>query len=177
MGTNIYFLISVAAIMWAAFTAVFFFIWENRKLVHKKSKWDNILEQARKEADDIIKQAKKESEDIARQAKKEADTILEKSEKIEERIIEREEKLEQKLDELEKRRENLRLDEEALSLERQNLKEKQEELDGKLSELSKLSEQEAKDLFLEQIKQKYETDALWLINKYKKKIEDRKKEI
>jgi len=49
-------------------------------------------------------------------------------------------------------------------------------LDWKLSEIAKLSEQEAKELFLKQIEEKYDDEALDLIKKYKKKLEDRKKD-
>jgi len=71
-------LLIIAAVMWAAFASVFFFVWENRKLEAKKTKWDSIIEDAKKEADETIKEARKESENIIR-----------KAEKIEERIIER----------------------------------------------------------------------------------------
>jgi len=158
-------LLFIAAIMWAALSSVFFFIWENRKLVEKKNTWEQLLSDARKEADNIIKEARKES-----------DVIISKAEKVEERILEREEKIEQKLDELDKKREDLRQDEEALNADKEMLKEKTKELDWKLSELAKLSESEARDLFLDQIKKKYEDDGLTLIQKYKRKIEDRKKE-
>jgi hypothetical protein len=40
----------------------------------------------------------------------------------------------------------------------QKLKQKEEELDGKLSEIAKLSEEEAKELFLNEIKNKYSND-------------------
>ncbi|MDD3646358.1 MAG: ribonuclease Y [Candidatus Gracilibacteria bacterium] len=155
----------IAAIFGAVLSTVFFFIWENRKLVEKKNKGDNILESARKESENILKDARKQ-----------ADDIMQKAEKVEERIIEREEKLEQKLDEIEKKREDLKLDEGVLESEKDRLKEKAKELDGKLSELSKLSEEEAKTLFLKQIEEKYEGDALDIVSKYKKRLEDRKKE-
>lgn len=157
--------LTIAAIFWAVLSAVFFFIWENRKLVEKKNKWDNLLDQARKESEEILKSARKQ-----------ADDLMQKAEKVEERIIEREEKIEQKLDEIEKKREDLKLDEEALSVEKDRFKEKVSELDWKLSELAKLSEAEAKVLFLKQVEEKYESDALDIVNKFKKRLEERKKE-
>jgi hypothetical protein len=60
---------------------------------------------------------------------------------------------------------------------KQDLNAKIGELENKLSELSKLSEEEAKELFLSQIKLKYEKDALSLVEKHKKNVEERKKEI
>ena len=155
----------IAAFMWAAFASVFFFIWENRKLEAKKTKGDSIIEDAKKQADETIKEARKESE-----------SIIKKAEKIEERILEREEKIEEKLDLLDKKREDLIVQEDNLKIELNNLKQKELELDGKLSEIAKLSEDEAKELFLKQIEEKYDTEALDIIKKYKKKLEDRKKD-
>jgi len=63
-----------------------------------------------------------------------------------------------------------------LAVERDILTQKSKDLDGKLSEIAKLTESEAKELFLKQIEEKYEEDALWIITKHKKKIEERKKE-
>jgi ribonuclease Y len=158
-------LLIIAAIMWAAFATVFFFIWENRKLEAKKTKWDSIIEDAKKQADETIKEARKEAE-----------LIIKKSEKIEERIIEREEKLEEKLDLLDKKREDLITQEDNLKIEIDNLKQKEIELDGKLSEIAKLTQEEAKELFLKQIEEQYGDEALDIIKKYKKKLEDRKKD-
>ena len=59
----------------------------------------------------------------------------------------------------------------------QNLRKKEDELDGKLSEISKLSKNDAKELFLEQVAEEYSDDGLEVVNKYKKKVEDKKKEI
>jgi len=153
----------IAAIMWAAFASVFFFIWENRKLEAKKTKWDTIIEEAKKQADEIVKEARKESENI-----------IKKAEKVEERIIEREEKLEEKLDLLDQKREDLQNKEEELKTKIEELRDKEVELDWKLAELAKLTEDEAKELFLKQIEEKYSDEAIDLIKKYKKKIEDRK---
>lgn len=156
----------VASLMWAAIATVFFFIWENRKLISKKNKWDNILDDARKKGDDILKDAKSES-----------DTIIKKAEKLEEKILEREDKLEIRMDELEKKRDNLRVDEETLKAEKNEIKSIKIELEWKLSEISKLSEEEAKELFLEKISDKYNWEAVSIITKHKKKIEDNKKDI
>ncbi len=153
----------IAAIMWAAFASIFFFIWENRKLEAKKTKWDTIIEEAKKQANEMIKEARKESENI-----------IQKAEKIEERIIEREEKLEEKLDLIDKKREDLQNKEEEIKIKIEELRDKEVELDWKLSELAKLTEDEAKELFLKQIEEKYSDEAIDLIKKYKKKIEDRK---
>ena len=158
-------LLFIAAIFWAAIASVFFFIWENRKLEARKQKWDLLIEEAKKESQNILKEAREE-----------ADNIIKKAEKVEEKILEREEKIEEKLDLLDQKREDLIQKEEDLRNKLEDVRQKEQELDNKLSELSKLSEEEAKELFLDQIKEKYEKDGIELIKKYKKKIEDRKKE-
>ena len=159
-------LLIIAAIMWAALVTVFFFVYENSKFKEKRESWDRLLNKAKKKADEINRDARKEAENIIR-----------KSEKIEERILDREEKIEEKLDLLDKKREDLSVSEENLRIEIDNLKNKEFELEWKLSELAKLSEEEAKVLFLKQIEEKYSDDGIDVIKKYKKKIEDKKKEI
>gem|GEM_PF-919271 len=96
---------------------------------------------------------------------------------MEERIIEREEKISNKLEEISKKQENLIQQEEVLKEKRNALNSKILELDNKLSEISNLSEDEAKELFLSQIRVKYEKSALSLIDKHKKQTEEKKKEI
>ena len=156
----------IAAIFWSAIASVFFFVYENSKFKEKREIWDKLVNIAKQNADEINKEARKEAEHIIR-----------KSEKIEERILDREEKLEEKLDLLDKKREDLVVSEENLRIEIDNLKTKEYELEGKLSELARLSEEEAKELFLKQIEEKYSDDGIDIIKKYKKKIEDKKKEI
>lgn len=158
-------LLVISAIMWAALASVFFFVYENSKFKEKRKTWEELLNKSKEESDDIIKEARKEAENI-----------IIKSEKIEERILEREEKLEEKLELIEEKRERLSKTEDDLKKQVEGLKEKELELEWKLSELSRLTEVEAKELFLKQIEEKYETDGLDLIKKYKKKIEDNKKE-
>lgn len=159
-------LLVIAAIMWAALASVFFFVYENSKFKEKRESWDRILEESKQKA-----------EKITTEARKEAEWIILKTEKIEERILEREEKLEEKLDLLDKKREDLVIQEENLRIEIDNLKQKEYELEWKLSEIARLTEDEAKVLFLKQIEEKYSDDWLEVIKKYKKKIEDSKKEI
>ena len=159
-------LLILAWIFWAAISSVFFFVYENSAFKKKRESWDK-----------IVNKAKKEAESITKEARENADSIIKKSEKIEERILEREEKLEEKLDLLDKKREDLLVSEENLRIEIDNLKNKELELEWKLSELAKLTEEEAKELFLKQIESKYSDDGLDVVKKYKKKIEDKKKEI
>jgi len=151
---------------WIVISFVAFFFWENKKILEKKNKWDNLLEEARQESANILSEAKKE-----------ADSIIQKSYKLEEKILEREEKIVSKIEEIEKKKELLFNEESSLKLIKEDINKIKLDLEGKLSELSKLSEEEARNIFLEKISLKYENDWLNLINKYKKKVEDNKKDI
>ena len=148
-----------------ALAVVIFFVWENRKTT--KAEWN---------AEKIKKEAERKKEDLINQAKKESTEIIGKAEKIEEKILEREEKIEQKLERIQEKYERLSSKEDQLKEDRLILQEKKEELDGKISEIAKLSEDEAKKLFLEEIKEKFSDDWVEVIKKYKKGIEERKKE-
>lgn len=149
-----------------ALSVVLFFIWENRKTTKAKSESEKIIADAERKRDNILNSTRKESNEI-----------IKKSEKIEERILEREEKIEQKLEQIEQKYDNLAQKENDLKEEKEKLYQKQHELDGKLEEMSKLTEKEARELFLEQIKDKYQDDGMEVIKKFRKKTEDNKKEV
>lgn len=154
------------AIFWMALSVVLFYIWENRKTTNA---WDK--------ADNIIKTAEKRKEQILDEARKESYDIINKSEKIEERILEREEKIEKKLELIEEKQDKIVQREDELREEKEKLEDIKIELAWKLAEIAKLTEQEAREIFLKEIKEKFEADWISVITKYKKKIEDEKKEI
>lgn len=158
-------IIITSVIFWMAFSVVLFYIWENRK-----------TNKAQNNAEIIIKKAEEKKDKILKQAKDESNEILQKTEKIEERILEREEKIEKKLEQIEEKYDHIAQREDELKQDRQKVDDIRRELDGKLMELSQLTVQEAKDLFMEEIRQKYEDDGIELIKKYKKRLEDNKKE-
>ncbi len=175
-------------IFWMALSVVLFFIWENRKNNNAASKSDKIIKDAEERKEKIIKEAINNSKNLVSEAKKESSQIINKAEKIEERVLEREEKIEKKLEEIELKQEKLfqkendfsetiAQKENELIEKKEKLKKKKEELDNKLSELSKLSEKQAKKLFLEEISEKYEDDALNIIKKHKKSLENKKKDL
>lgn len=164
-------------ISWFWLAAVLFFIWENRKLSNASSKSLEVLNEAAKKKEELINKATKQSEDLLSQAKKESWEIMKKAEKIEERLLEREEKIEKKLETIDEKQNQLLKTEENLKLKNEELEEKWLELDWKLSEIAKLSEEEARKIYLDQISNKYEEDTVWLVLKYKKNLEEQKKEI
>jgi len=160
-----------------AFISVIFFIWENRKLVKAWSRSDILIKNAEEKKEKLIEKSKLEADEIISLAKAESNEIIKKSRKIEERILEREEKIEIRLEQIEKKQENIFEKEEKIKKIKERLIEKEVELDWKLSEIAELSKKEARELFLKQIWEKYEDDALEIITKHKKKIENDKKEI
>jgi len=171
-------------LFWMALSVVLFFLWENRKTNNAESKSEKILTKADKKRDHIVNDARKEADAMVQEAKHEAHDIMKKAlhtedriAKTEARIIEREEKIEQRLDQIGKKQDDLLAHEENIKTQKDELQRKTLELDGKLSEIAKLSESEAKELYMNQIGDKYESDAIWIVEKHKKKIEKQKTEI
>lgn len=158
--------IIISAIFWMALSVVLFFVWENRKSNKAQDKASIIIKDAQDKAFKMIEDSKKESNDI-----------ISKAEKIEERILEKEEKIENKLELLEEKQEKIAQKEDSLREKEEKIEDIKIELEWKLAELAKLSEDEARELFLKKIEEKYEQDGKNLIIKHKKKIEDNKKEI
>lgn len=161
---------------------------ETKKSKDSKNKSDEILKEAQKQKDELLTNAKKEANQLLDNSRKESNTILDnsrkesneimkKAEKLEERLLEKEEKLEAKLDEISKKQDNLSKKEEELKNRELDIETLKSELDNKLSEISRLSIDEARELFLSQISKKYESDAFNQIEKYKKTIEERKNDM
>lgn len=150
---------------------------EVKKSVDAKNGAQRLISDAQKEKEDILLSAKKEANILLDSSRRESSELLKKNEKIEERLLEKEEKLEAKLDEITKKQDMLLENEKKLKQKEDNLEKQKEELDNKLSEISKLSQEEARELFLSQISQKYESDAVTQIDKYKKSLEERKNDL
>ena len=163
MNELIYWILGLS--VWIALSFLALFIWNNMK--EKK---------AEDKASKILKEAEKKSEELLEKSKKEALEIIKKAEKTESRILEKEEKIDRKLENLEHKQENISKKEEDLVKQKEELEKTQLELDWKIQELSKLSEQEAREIFLKEISEKFEKDWKDLVVKHKKKIEDNKKE-
>lgn len=159
-------LMLTAFALWIAISTVWFFLWENKK---RSLAWDKawkIISGAEKRKDSILSDAKKESLDI-----------ISKAEKIEERILEREEKIERRLETIENKQDKIVQKEDELRESKEKLELQKKELEWKLSEMAKLTEEDARKLFVKEIKEKFEEDWVDVIKKYKKRLEDEKKEI
>lgn len=155
----------LGASLWIALTFLIWYILNHIKEKKAEDKANKILSEAEKKADEMLSKSKRESSEI-----------MKKAEKTEERILEKEEKLDKKLENIEQKQEILQQKEEAISKQKEDLERTQTELDWKIAEIAKLTEEEAKEIFLKEIWEKYEKDAKDLIIKYKKKIDDNKKE-
>ena len=164
------------AIFWMVLASVFFFIWENRKLSSATSKSVNLVSKANKKKEKILEEARQEAHSLIKSAKKDSNEMSEKAGKIEKRLLDREEKIEKKFDEITTKQEHIIKEEDSISEIKKNLHVQEEELAWKISEIAKLSEADAKEIFLEDIAKKYESDWLALIEKHKKKVEKNKKD-
>jgi len=147
-------------------SAVLFFIWENRKTTKAWDKAENIINSAEQNKNRLLNEAKKESLNI-----------ISKAERIEERILEREEKIEKRLEIISDKQDKIVAREDELRENKEKLELSKRDLEWKLAEMSKLTQEEAKELFLKEIKTKFSEDWIDVIKKYKKKIEEEKKEI
>jgi len=161
-----YIMILVWVVVWISLSVVVHYIGQNKKT---QKAWDK--------AEKKIKDAEHKREQMLQKAEKESIEIIQKSEKVEERILEREEKIELKLEQIQEKQDKIIQKEDELRVKREEVEDLKAELEGKLSEMAKLTESEAKELFLNEIKQKFESDWLTVLTKYKKKLEDEKKEI
>ncbi len=122
------------------------------------------MEKVKEIEEDIIEQAKKKSQDIIERSEHRAQQLeekrLEKMETIQNRLLDREEKMEQKLNKLEE--------------EKQKILEKQQEAENlvkaqteKLSEVAKLSQEEATTQLFENIKNEKESEINQFVEKFK----------
>lgn len=101
----------------------------------------------------------------------------EKLTKMEEKIIEKDEKLDKKLEEIEEKHEGLRLKGEELNKQKEEMVKTKEELRTKLSEIAKLSKEEARELIMKQTEELYEKDLIAIIEKKKWEIKLKEKEL
>lgn len=172
----IYWLLLWAILSWAIGFGFYQYI-DRKKTIEWKKIWENLINDSKKKSEEIVRQAEKESKTILDKANREALELTSKAEKIEERLMEKEEKIEKKLEDISSKQDLLFSREEELKTREEWIIKKQQELDWKLTEISKLTVQEARELLLKQVSEKYESDSLTQIEKYKKSLEDRKTEI
>ena len=169
--------IIIWVLLWGTWVFWFLKFLESKAWIKAQEKSQAIIKEANEKKEEIIRKSKNEANENLQKARNEANEIMKKAEKLEERLLEKEEKLEAKLDDISKKQESILQREDNLKKSQENLSIKEAQLDNKLSEIAKLSMEEARDLLLKQISVKYESDSLTQIEKYKKSLEERKNEI
>lgn len=123
------------------------------------------LLEAQEEANRIIENAEKKAEERILEARAEADELDGKLKNTEDRLIKKEELLDKRQQDLDHTSDELKVktkEVDELHSEAEQLREKREK---KLQEISHLSEEEAKDLFIKEVKEKYETDLIARMHK------------
>lgn len=150
---------------------------ESKKISQSEKKAQEIIASAETKKEEILKKAKQESDTSLNKARQESQELMKKAEKLEERLLEKEEKLEGKLEEIGKKQDAILQREENLKQKQDDLSKKEWELWEKLSQIAQLSLEQARELLLKQVAEKYEKDSITQIEKYKKGIEERKNEI
>lgn len=163
--------------MWGVIAFLISKLLESKKISQSEKKAQEIISSAESKKEEMLKKAKQEVDVTLNKAKQESSELLKKAEKLEERLLEKEEKLEVKLEEIGKKQDAILQREENLKQKQEELSKKENELWEKLSQMAKLSMEEARELLLKQVAEKYQKDSITQIEKYKKGVEERKNEI
>lgn len=164
-------------IVWGVIAFLISKLLESKKISQSEKKAQEIISSAESKKEEMLKKAKQEVDVTLNKAKQESSELLKKAEKLEERLLEKEEKLEVKLEEIGKKQDAILQREENLKQKQEELSKKENELWEKLSQMAKLSMEEARELLLKQVAEKYQKDSITQIEKYKKGVEERKNEI
>lgn len=163
--------------MWGVIAFLISKLLESKKISQSEKKAQEIISSAESKKEEMLKKAKQEVDVTLNKAKQESSELLKKAEKLEERLLEKEEKLEVKLEEIGKKQDAILQREENLKQKQEELSKKENELWEKLSQMAKLSIEEARELLLKQVAEKYQKDSITQVEKYKKGVEERKNEI
>ncbi|MDP2103471.1 MAG: ribonuclease Y [Candidatus Gracilibacteria bacterium] len=147
---------------------------------HEQERITALLSAGQEEVKTLLAEARRQiAEERGRmeEEKEEIKAQKRKTEEIEAKIIQKEERFEQKLEEIEKKQAVMREREDELEKIREQLEVTRKELAGKLTEIAKITPEEAKELLLQQVEERYEKDILSLIEKKKTELRFREKEL
>jgi len=120
-----------------------------------------------------IVDAKNKAMEIIDEAKKEEREKRKQLEKTEERLISKEDNLEKKTSNLDKQKENYLKKEETLKIQEEKLEVIYKEQEEKLSEITKLTHEEAKALLLENVEREHKDE---IVTRYKNMVNDIKED-
>lgn len=135
-----------------------------KSLTQKALEFKEKMARAKEMEEEIIEQARQKAEQVRIQMEEKMAKLeearMEKLDQIETRLAAREEKMDEKLNKLEQERESLKNKEKEIEtvIKQQN---------DKLSEIAKLSTEEAKDQLFENIQKLYEEDIKKFVDKFK----------
>jgi len=164
-------------------SAITFFVMRSQKNASAKIEEERLTVLTKTSEDRIIKNeedSKRRIEtDMQRMEleRKDTDERRKKLEELEEKVAQKEDRLEKKLEELENRSMSLSKEQETLQQKGREVETLKHELSGKLEEISKLSQEEAKNLLMTQTEEIYEKDILSIIEKKKNEIRLKEKEM
>lgn len=143
-------------LIWVSGWVFWYYFFYKKKLNELKKQSDWIDEESKK----IINEAEKKAKEIIRLWQFEIDKKQQKIDSIEERLFQKEEKIDKKLESLEQEKDIVKAKQE-------ELKNTIEEGKKRLSELSKLTPEEAKQKFFDIIERDNKEEIVKFINKFK----------
>lgn len=170
-------LISLLALLWGSFVGalVVWLISEKKN----KSLSTALIQEAEEKAKSIVSRAEEARENTRREIEEAKNDLRDRKESIaesEERLGEKEKRLDAKFEEIDTKRVSLIEKEKTLENKLESADKKSREIEEKLESVSRLSQDEAKDLLMKYTEERYEKDIMGLIEKKKKDLKTRELE-
>lgn len=140
----------------------------------------SLLQNGQEEIKRLTTEAKNQISEERKRIEEEKTDIREKTKKAEEmemKILQKDERLEQKLEEIDRKQTGLRTKEDELEKARTGMEETKRELQGKISEIAKLTTEEAREMVMKKTEEVYEKDLLAIIEKKKTELRIKEKEL
>jgi ribonuclease Y len=151
----------IAALVGIGFGVSGTYVYNRNRVTANKTKADQTVAKAQKEASEIVLKAKDEAIELENERRKEL-------KKIENRLVDRETNLDKKLDELDKRGERLRSQEDEVEKLKDEIRELRAKQQEKLEKIAKLSKSEATDKLMAMTERDIKHDLTGLISKLQK---------
>lgn len=145
-----------------------------------KAKWARIIQDAEAKSRDIVARAEQTATTLRAEIEDARNDIKERKQSAidhESRLMEKEQRVDKKYEEIEQKRNDLQRKEESLDQKTGELDKKYAEIETKLENIAKLSQEEAKNLLMQYTEERYEKDILSLIEKKKKELSAREREL
>ncbi len=145
-----------------------------------KSQWARIIHDAEWKSRDIVARAEQTAATLRAEIDDARNDIKERKQSAvehENRLMEKEQRIDKKYEEIEQKRNDLQKKEESLEQKWTELDKKHSEIEKKLENIAKLSQEEAKSLLLQYTEERYEKDILSLMEKKKKELSARERDL